>query len=555
MAFMSSWVGLQLPKVFGKLIDAASNPEPGSLQQPALHAISILLVQACLNFVYSTLISIAVERYSSRLKNTLFEYGILNQEVGFFDQNSTGDMVNRLSNDCSLVRSALKHSVSLGVKSISQIIGGVISLFMISPKLTLGMVTVVPSMVAVGSVYAKWLKSLSLKSQAAQAQSTIVAEEAIGNIRTVTAFSNQEYESKRFKDRNERSLELSTEAGIQIGLFQGITTLALNSVSLLVYFYGGTLVNSGEITSGQLTSFIIHTMSLQNSFSQLSILFTQIASASGGMTRISEMICRVPLIENKKGWTLRKLNGNIKFNSVNFSYPTRPNSIVLKNFDLEIKPGQVIALAGPSGGGKSTIAALLERFYDTNSGEITIDGVPLKKLNPSWFRNQIGMVNQEPSLFATSILENLKYGNPNATNEQIIEATKMANAHQFIESFPLGYDTIVGERGVQLSGGQKQRIAIARAILKNPQIIILDEATSALDTESESLVQEALQRLMKGRTTLIIAHRLSTVQNADAIAVISGGKVAEFGNHETLIKKKGIYYQLVKRQQNLQESS
>ncbi|KAM9992736.1 hypothetical protein ACTFIY_010171 [Dictyostelium cf. discoideum] len=550
-AFFSSWVGLQIPKVFGVLIDCTKNGD--SLQGPAIQAIFILLAQAGLNFLYSTMISVACERYSARLRSTLFG-AMLEQEIGFFDQNSTGDLINRLSSDVQLVRSALKHSVSLGVKSLGQIVGGVISLILISPKLSLGMMTILPTMVSVGTFYAGWLKSLSVRSQRAQAQSTIVAEEAIGNIRTVQAFSNQHYESERFVEKNQHSLALSTESGVQIGIFQGVTSLALNSVSLLVYWYGGTLVSRGEMTGGQLTSFIIHTMNMQSSFSQLSILFTQIMSAMGGMQRITELINRVPLINSNQGFKLRELKGEIKFINVDFKYPTRPHVHVLNGLNLTLKPGQVVALAGSSGGGKSTIAGLLERFYDISNGDITIDGYSIKQLNAKWLRSRIGIVSQEPSLFATTILENLRYGNPNATEDEIIEAAKLANAHQFISNFPKGYETIVGERGVQLSGGQKQRIAIARAILKNPQIIILDEATSALDSQSELLVQTALDNLMKGRTTLVIAHRLSTVQNADLIGVLSHGKIAEFGNHNELMKNhKGLYYKLVQRQLSQQQ--
>ncbi|KAF2078094.1 hypothetical protein CYY_000565 [Polysphondylium violaceum] len=549
-AFLSSWIGLQIPKVFGKLID--STKSGSSLTQPALHAVAILVIQASLNFLYSTLISIACERYSAKLRNTLFE-SMLEQEIAFYDKNSTGDLLNRISSDVQLVRSALKHSVSLGVKSIGQIVGGTISLFLISPKLSLGMLTILPAMVGVGTFYAGWLKSLSLRSQAAQAQSTSVAEEAMSNIRTVVAFSNQEYESQRFAEKNKKSLSLATESGIQIGIFQGVTSMALSSISLLVYWYGGTLVSAGEMTSGQLTSFIIHTMNMQNSFSQLSILFTQIMSAMGGMTRITELINKTPAIESGVGIKRNTVVGDIQFRDVQFSYPARPHIQVLKGLNLDIKQGQVVALAGPSGGGKSTIASLLERFYDVDGGEILIDGVPIKKINAKWLRNHIGIVSQEPSLFATTIIENLRYGCPEATEQQVMEAAKLANAHQFIESFPLGYNTIVGERGIQLSGGQKQRIAIARAILKNPQIIILDEATSALDSESEHLVQEALQNLMKGRTTLIIAHRLSTVQNADAIAVVKHGVIVEYGSHSQLMAKKQLYYQLVQRQLSLKD--
>ncbi|EFA77764.1 ABC transporter B family protein [Heterostelium album PN500] len=392
-----------------------------------------------------------------------------------------------------------------------------------------------------------WVLSLGIAQQA-NAQTTAMAQEALGNIRTVVAFASQDTESSRFAQRSQESLDLATDAGVQIGIFQGVTSLALNAVSLLVYWYGGTLVSAGTITSGQLTSFILHTMSMQNSFSQLSILFTQLSNASGGMSRVTELLNRSTLIPRRPGLRLSHIKGRIEFVNVGFRYPSREHVQVLNKFNLTVKPGQVVALAGQSGGGKSTVAALLERFYEANEGEILVDGVPITQLSADWLRNHIGIVNQEPALFATSILDNLRYGKPDATVEEIEEACRQANAHHFISSFPNGYSTMVGEKGVQLSGGQKQRIAIARAILKNPRILILDEATSALDSESEGLVQDALTRLMAGRTTLVIAHRLSTVQNADAIAVIANGKVAEFGTHTQLMSKNGQYYNLVQRQ-------
>ena len=315
-----------------------------------------------------------------------------------------------------------------------------------------------------------------------------------------------------------------------------------------MFWYGGRLVLAGEMSAGQLTSFLVYTLIVGFSLGALADLWADFMKAVGAAERVFELMDREPAIPSHGGRDLTRVDGRIELNDVVFAYPSRPNTTVLQRLTLHVAPGEVVALVGPSGAGKSTLAALLQRFYDPGAGVVTLDGVDLRELEPAWLRRQIGTVAQEPVLFSASVADNIRYGRPGATMEEIVEAARVANADRFVRLFPEGYDTLVGERGVQLSGGQKQRVAIARAVLKDPRVLVLDEATSALDAESEHLVQEALERLMRGRTTFIIAHRLSTVLGADRVVVIDGGTVAQSGTHETLMAEGGLYRRLVERQ-------
>ncbi|GFR30602.1 mitochondrial potassium channel ATP-binding subunit [Trichonephila clavata] len=361
----------------------------------------------------------------------------------------------------------------------------------------------------------------------------------------------EDSEKKLYNDQIELVQKINSKLGIGIGLFQGLANLALNGVVLGVLCVGGSLMCTSEMTPGSMMSFLVATQTIQKSLAHLSLLFGQFVRGLAAGARIFQYINLTPEIPLKGGRILKdwELNGEVKFNNVTFSYPSRPDQDVLKDFSLSLPPRKMVALCGLSGGGKSTVATLLERFYDVENGSITIDGHDIKSLDPSWLRgNVIGYIDQEPVLFATSVMENIRYGKPDASDAEVIEAAKLANAHEFICHFTDGYNTILGERGATVSGGQKQRIAIARALLKDPKILILDEATSALDVESEKAVQEALDYAVRGRTVLVIAHRLSTIQNADVIAVVTGGVIAEIGNHTTLTKKRGLYWNLIKQQ-------
>jgi ATP-binding cassette subfamily B protein len=376
-----------------------------------------------------------------------------------------------------------------------------------------------------------------------------VAEESLSNIRTVRSFAAEELESSRFLRALDAALDIARKKIGLIARFTGLITL-LGSVAIaLILWLGARMVIHHEITIGTLSAFILYTLTVAISVSTLGALWTDIMNAAGASSRIFQILNRTPVISNEKGYTPKSLKGKITLSDVQFSYPTRPDYKVFDNLTLSIEEGEAIALVGRSGSGKSTIAALIQRLYDPDRGVIRIDDFNVAELSAGWLRQQIGTVSQEPVLMSTSIRENISYGRPEAGDTAIKRAAESAFAAEFIAGFPQQYDTLVGERGIQLSGGQKQRIAIARAMLKDPQILILDEATSALDAESEELVQQALQNLMRGRTVLIIAHRLSTVKKADRVIVLSKGTIVEEGtHHELLTRSDGTYFQLMQKQ-------
>eukprot|EP01114_Cavostelium_apophysatum_P021308 TRINITY_DN739_c0_g2_i3.p1 TRINITY_DN739_c0_g2~~TRINITY_DN739_c0_g2_i3.p1 ORF type:complete len:730 (+),score=149.77 TRINITY_DN739_c0_g2_i3:2051-4240(+) len=548
-AFLSSSVSLYIPRVIGRMIDLIKKEGATSLgKDQILLCVGLLLGQVVVHFTFSVLLSIATERFSINLREALFE-ALLRRDIGFFDQTSTGELISSVSADVQEIRGALKHSVSVGVKGATQIVGGVISLFLISKKLTTMMVILIPTVVLAGTIYARLLQKLSRSVQDAMAKATGSAEETVSNIRTVRAFANEQYMEERYSQKLERHYYLAKLREVGIALFGALYQVTIQGYVLLVLLYGGKLVSSGLMSDGDLTSYMLYTMNLQFSLGTLSILQGELVKGLGATGRINQLIGSMPAIPLHGGHILPQVKGSIEFRHVSFHYPSRPDSPVLKDLDVRLEEAKVYAIVGPSGSGKSTLAWLIERFYEPQSGQVLIDGVDIKTLDPSWLRRQIALVSQEPVLFATTIAENIRFGKPDATPEEVAAAAQLANANEFIRDFPLGYETVVGERGIQLSGGQKQRIAIARAILKNAKILILDEATSALDAQSEHSVQEALQRLMRGRTTLLIAHRLSTVRNADAILVMKNGRILESGSHEVLMaKQNGEYAKLVQKQ-------
>ncbi|XP_039609234.1 mitochondrial potassium channel ATP-binding subunit isoform X3 [Polypterus senegalus] len=473
------------------------------------------------------------------------------QDIAFFDANKTGRMVNRLTSDVQEFKSSFKMVISQGLRSITQTAGCFVSLYLISPKLTTVMVVVVPCLVATGALIGSFLRKLSRRAQEQVARATGVADEALGNVRAVRAFAMESRETDLYTVEVDKSSRMNESLGIGIAVFQGLSNFALNCIVLGTIYIGGSFIANNDLSAGELMSFLVASQTVQRSLANISILFGQVVRGMSAGARVFEHMVLEPTIPLKGGISipLNLLTGHIKFSNISFNYPTRPGHVVLKDFDLVLPPYKRVAIVGESGGGKSTVAALLERFYDPDNGIITLDGHDIKSLDPSWLRgNAIGFISQEPVLFGTSVMENIRFGKPDATDKEVYEAAKMANAHHFITNFPDGYNTVVGERGVTLSGGQKQRIAIARALIKNPRILILDEATSALDAESERAVQDALDRATSGRTVLIIAHRLSTIQNADIICVLSNGNIKEMGSHETLLKKGCLYAELIKRQ-------
>lgn len=557
LAFGTAILNIQIPLMLGDLVNVVARftrEHTGNylneVKGPAMKLLGLYGLQGILTCGYITLLSRVGERVAADLRKSLF-IALLRQDVAFFDANKTGQLVNRLTTDIQEFKSSFKLVISQGLRSITQTAGCLVSIYLISPKLTGLILVVLPTLVAAGALIGSVLRRLSRKAQEQVAKATGVADEALGNVRTVRAFAMEDREAHLYSLEVEKSSNINEALGVGIAIFQGLSNLALNCIVMGTIFAGGYLVAGEQLSAGDLMSFLVASQTVQRSMANVSILFGQIVRGMSAGARVFEYMTLESTIPLKGGGTIpyHSLIGHVQFKDISFSYPTRPGHNVLKNFNLDLPPCKTVAIVGHSGGGKSTVAALLERFYDPCCGVVTLDGHDIRTLDPSWLRrNVIGFINQEPVLFGTSIMENIRFGNPDVTDDKVYAAAKQANAHNFICSFPDGYKTVVGERGVTLSGGQKQRIAIARALIKNPSILILDEATSALDAESERVVQEALDRATSGRTVLIIAHRLSTIQGADVICVLSNGMVKEAGTHTELLKKGGLYAELIRRQ-------
>jgi ABC-type multidrug transport system fused ATPase/permease subunit len=423
-----------------------------------------------------------------------------------------------------------------------QVVGGLILLVITSAKLTSVMLLVVPA-VALGAVfYGRKVRALSRGYQDALADAGHAAEESISAIRTVRSFAAEPAEMKRYGAAIEASFQLARTRAKSAAIFMGAASTGIFAALAVVLGYGGALVAGGELTAGALTAFLVYTLFIAMGLGTLADIWAEAMKGLGAAERVFDLTARTPEMPVSGGRRLDRVKGRVGYEGVRFRYPTRPDVEVLQGIDL------AVALVGPSGGGKSTMGALLSRLYDPTSGRMTLDGEDIRDLDPAWLRRLVGVVSQEPVLFSTTIAENVRYGRPEATDAEVREALRAANALGFVEGFPDGLSTKVGERGQQLSGGQKQRIAIARALLKDPRILLLDEATSALDAESEALVQDALTMLMRGRTSVVIAHRLSTVIGADRVVVVDGGQVVESGAHAELLARGGVYARLVEKQ-------
>ncbi len=546
--FMAAAATLVFPQGIRVVLDdALESGNAERINTLALQAVVVFAVMGVAMALRYYLFMTVGERVVTRLRSRLFKT-LVDQEIAFFDGQKTGDLISRLASDTAVLQTSVSANISMGLRSLTVAAGTLVMLFFTSKVLTGLMLAVVPP-VALGAVaYGRRVRKLSKETQDALAKASAVAEESLSGIRTVRSFDAEQKESEKYAAAVEESFELAKKRTFMGATFMGAASFAAYGAAALVFWYGGTQVIHGELTKGSLVVFLIYTMQMAFSLGALSELWPAYNQSAGAAERIFDLLDRKPSIPHEGGAVPSRIEGHVKWSHVDFAYPSRSDVPVLKGFDLELKPGEVVALVGPSGAGKSTIASLLYRLYDPVKGEVLLDGARLRDLDAHWLRRQIGVVAQEPLLFSTSVAENIRYGRPDATMEEVIAAAKLANAHTFVTAFPEGYETLVGERGVQLSGGQKQRVAIARALLKDPKLLILDEATSALDAESEHLVREALDRLMQGRTTLVIAHRLSTVKDADRVVVLDAGRVAQVGSHDALVSQEGIYRRLVERQ-------
>ena len=504
--------------------------------------IGLVLLQGLCSMGHSYLTTWISQRVVADFRTHLFAH-LQNLAVSFFARRRTGELLSRLMNDVTVIQSIVTETPIDTAKQLVTFIGGIGFLLAMNWRLCLLILLLLPLLVLVAKFFGRRLKSLSTSIQDQTAALTTLLEEVISGIRIVKSFVQTKREESRFLTQVQHGLALSLKRAGIMALFVPVISLLTFSAAAAVLWYGGTQVIEGAVTPGDLFAFVLFAGILIGPFSSAARVFAQIKEAQGATQRVFEILdAEADIRDVPNAHVLSAVKGHVRAEQVGFSYD--PRTPVLSHLSFEAQPGELVAFVGPTGAGKTTVINLLHRFYDPVEGRITVDGHDLKQVTvDSWYR-QVALVPQETILFGGTILDNIRYGNPEASAAAVQEASTAAHAHEFISAFPDKYLTVVGEKGINLSGGQRQRIAIARAILKNPRVLLLDEATSSLDTESERLVQEALERLMQGRTTFVVAHRLSTIQRADRILVLDKGRVVEEGTHAQLLERKGLYHYL-----------
>jgi len=541
---ISSVVMMAFPKVLGDLIDSANSSKENTVNDTTLILIGIFLVIALTSFFRIYLFGIVTQKSLALLRTETYKH-LISSPMSFFSRKRVGELNSRITNDITLLEETFSTTIAEIIRQMITIPVALFFLIFISFRLTVFMIAVIPVVALIGIFFGKYIKKLSKHAQDDIATANGVLDETLHGIASVKAYANEFFEIARYKKNIDSSVHTSIKNAKWRGAFIALIMFAAGSAIVSIIWYGLHMVQMGEITIGGLLQFAIYSALLGVSLGGSAELFAKLQKSIGATEHLMDILEETTENVSLEPSERISIKGNISFNNITFSYPSRRDIEVIKDISFNVETGKQIAFVGPSGAGKSTIAALLYRFYNPESGAITIDGKNINDYQLSEIRNEMAMVPQEVILFGGSIKENIEYGKPGATEDEIFEAAKQANALEFIESFPEKFETLVGDRGIQLSGGQKQRIAIARAILKDPSILVLDEATSALDSESERLVQEALDRLMKGRTSLVIAHRLSTIKNADNIIVLDHGKIKETGTHAELIQlENGIYKNL-----------
>ena len=544
-----------IPYLCGEIITVITSQQDNPRQALKTVAIEFLILNgigSIAGFVRGLCYSLTGERIIKNLRNDLFS-SLIDKDIGFYDMKKAGDLMSRLSSDTTVVQASASDNISIIIRNIIQTIGSFAILWILSWRLTIVLFLAIPMVVICVTIFAKSYKGLTKAYQTSVAESGVVASEAFGNIRVVKSFSKENKETKQHYDRMCKTYAIGRKRAWTFGIFVGVVSLIANGTILSVLWFGGEMVINQEMNVGDLASFILYTVTLAVSLLSVNGAMTSIITSIGAAEQIFELMDYTPKVNCRGGKVLQTFEGNIEIKDIDFNYPTTVDVKVIDNISLNINSGEVVAIVGASGSGKSSIISLIERFYDVTKGQISIDGYDIRDLDLSWYHDNIGYVSQEPSLFSGTLEENIIYGIEKYTINDIEQALKMANAYDFvmnIKSFPHGLKTLVGDRGVKLSGGQKQRIAIARALIKDPKILIFDEATSALDADSEYQVQQAIDDLIKkgNKTVIIIAHRLSTIIHSPRIIVIQNGKIVEEGNHADLLNKGGIYKALIERQ-------
>ena len=568
-SFVSMSFGLMFPWLVGHLLDAAI-PSLKPVEVPAwmrdvdtvaLVLLGSLAIQAALTFFSSYSFNKVGESGVVLLRQTLYSR-LIALPMKFFGEHRVGELSSRLSNDLAQIQDTLTFTVSQMIRQVMLLGGGIALIAVTSLHLSLVMISSFPVLILLAVLFGRRIRKLSHAAQERLAESSVVVEETLQGIANVKAFCNEEFETRRYRAGLDAFLETILQtAKYRAGLISFIIIGIFGSI-VLVLWYGARLMQSGDLTHGELTRFILSTIFVGGSVSSFAEVFSNLQKTLGATQRVRELLHEIPEVGFRDSTTatrilassnsrnpefpnsrnITRLAGDVRFENVDFCYPARADVPVLRRLSLHAQPGEKVALVGPSGAGKSTIVSLLLRFYEPDGGRLLLDGKDARELDLATVRGNMAIVPQEVLLFGGSIRENIAYGRPGATEQEIVQASRRANCHEFIERFPEGYATLVGERGVKLSGGQRQRIAIARALLKDPAILILDEATSSLDSESEQLIQQALATLLEGRTAFIIAHRLATVRQVDRIYVIEEGTVTESGTHAELVERSGGTY-------------
>jgi len=542
---LTSLVNLVLPLIVRNMINAVVILKDSQiLDGLAWDLFFIIILQAVFAVTHNYVFGFVGHRMTTDFRIEFFSH-IQSLSLRFFQERRVGEILSRMNNDISVIQNAL---ISIPVALLRQsitLIGAMAIILYLNWKLTGLILLILPPLMIFARVFGKRLRIFSEKLQDQVAQAVVVLEEVASSIKIVKSFTRENYERERFKKEIETAFERAVDK-LKISSFFGPFILGLTFiVSAILIWYGGYQVMSGVTTPGELAAFFLYALIVAGPIGTFVRLYTQIQEASGAIRRVYEILDTAPAIDNPENPIfLKNITGRIQFENVSFGY--RQEFKILHNISFDVQPGQTVALVGPSGAGKSTVIKLLHRFFDVSQGSIRLDEHDIRSLDRKSFLNQIALVPQETLLFGGTVKENILYGKLDATDQELEDAARKANAHDFIVDLENGYETIVGEKGAKLSGGERQRIAIARAILKDPKILVLDEATSSLDNRSEALIQEAVEKLMEGRTTFIVAHRLSTIHKADQIIVLEKGRVVETGQHEKLMNNKNLYYNLYK---------